>query len=242
MNKVNSKGSSKMPIGKIVEDTRPSQIPEKKVYSGEYVSLQPVEPEKDVDELFQNSHGSDKKERVWTYMPYGPFTNKSEMLDWLRGCQVSTDMIFFTVTSKELNQRVGMMSFLDIIPQMRLLQLGNIWYSPAVHFTKVNTEVVYLMLSEIFDLLNYRRVEWKCDALNDRSRSAAARLGFSFEGIFRQHWIIKNRNRDTAWFAMTDKDWPNIKTNMTQWLYSGNSNISLSALNEKLLQPTCEEI
>ena len=242
MNKVNSKGSSKMPIGKIVEDTRPSQIPEKKVYSGEYVSLQPVEPEKDVDELFQNSHGSDNKERVWAYMPYGPFTNKSEMLDWLRGCQVSTDMIFFTVTSKELNQRVGMMSFLDIIPQMRLLQLGNIWYSPAVHFTKVNTEVVYLMLSEIFDLLNYRRVEWKCDALNDRSRSAAARLGFSFEGIFQQHWIIKNRNRDTAWFAMTDKDWPNIKTNMTQWLYSGNSNISLSALNEKLLQPTCEEI
>ena len=242
MNKVNNQGSSKTPIGKIVEDTRSAQIPEKKVYSGEYVSLQPVEPEKDVDELFQNSHGSDGKEWIWTYMPYGPFTNKNEMLDWLRGCQVSTDMIFFTVTSKKLNQRVGMMSILNIIPQMRILEFGNIWLSPVVHFTKVNTEVVYLMLSEVFGLLNYRRVEWKCDALNARSRSAALRLGFSFEGIFRQHFIIKNRNRNTAWFAMTDKDWPNIKTNMIQWLYSGDSNISLSAVNKRLLQPTCEEI
>ena len=239
---MNNRDLGKMPIGKIIEDTRQSRIPEKKFYSGEYVSLKPVEPEKDVDELFQNSHGSDANERLWTYLPYGPFTNKREMLEWLKNCQLSTDMIFFTVTSKELNQRVGMISFLDILPQMRVCQLGNIWYSPLVHFSKVNTEVVYLMLSEVFDLLNYRRVEWKCDALNARSRSAAARLGFSFEGIFRQHWIVKNRNRDTAWFAMTEKDWPNIKTNMIRWLYSGDNSISLSALNEKLLQPTCKEI
>ena len=106
-----------------------------------------------------------------------------EMLEWLKNCQLSNDMIFFTVTSKELNQRVGIISFLDNLPQMRVCQLGNLWYSPLVHFTKVNTEVVYLMLSEVFDLLNYRRVEWKCDALNARSRSAAARLGFSFERI-----------------------------------------------------------
>jgi RimJ/RimL family protein N-acetyltransferase len=231
-----------MPIGKTVEDTRPSRIPEKKRYSGEYVFLHPVEPEKDVDELFRNSHGSDTKERIWSYLPYGPFANIPDMLEWLRGCQQSTDMIFFTVTSKELNQCVGMVSYLDIFPQMRLCQLGNIWYSPLVHFTKVNTEVIYLMLSEVFDFLNYRRVEWKCDALNARSRSAAARLGFSFEGLFRQHWIIKNRNRDTAWFAITDNDWPAIKNNMIQWLYSGESSFSLSKLNVKLLRPTCQEI
>ena len=164
------------------------------------------------------------------------------MLDWLKGCKASTNMTFFTVTSKELNQRVGMMSILNIIPQMKTLELGNIWYSPAVHFTTVNTEVVYLMLTEAFDVLNYRRVEWKCDTLNARSRTAALRLGFSFEGIFRQHFIIKNRNRDTAWFAMIDKDWHHIKTNMIQWLYSGESNISLSALNKKLLHSTCKEI
>ena len=239
---MNNKGQFRMPIGKIVEDTRPSRIPEKKSYSGKYVMLHPVEPENDVDELFRNSHGNDTKERIWAYLPYGPFANKPDMLEWLRGCKQSTDMIFFTVTSKELEQRVGMVSFLDIFPQMRVCQLGNIWYSPLVHFTKVNTEVIYLMLSEVFDLLNYRRVEWKCDAFNARSRSAATRLGFSFEGLFRQHWIVKNRNRDTTWFAMIDKDWPNIKINMIQWLYSGNGNISLSALNEKLLKSTCKEI
>lgn len=239
---MNNKGLCKMPIGEMVDDTRPSRIPEKKDFSGKFVFLQPVEPEKDVDELFQNSHGSNTKECIWTYLPYGPFANKREMLTWLKDCQLSTDMIFFTVTSKELNQRVGMISFLDILTQMRVCQLGNIWYSPAVHFTKINTEVVYLLLSEVFDVLNYRRVEWKCDALNARSRFVAARFGFSFEGIFRQHWIIKDRNRDTAWFAMIDKDWPKIKTNMIQWLYSGDNNFSLSALNEKLLQPTCKEI
>lgn len=101
---------------------------------------------------------------------------------------------FFYGHFKRIKQRVGIISFLDNLPQMRVCQLGNLWYSPLVHFTKVNTEVVYLMLSEVFDLLNYRRVEWKCDALNARSRSAAARLGFSFERIFRQHWIVKNRD------------------------------------------------
>ena len=98
------------------------------------------------------------------------------------------------------------------------------------------------MLQEAFEVLKYRRVEWKCDALNARSRTAAQRLGFSFEGIFRQHFIIKGRNRDTAWFAMTDKDWPGIKANMKQWLYAGEGRISLRALNKNLLQPTCREI
>ncbi len=125
-------------------------------------------------------------------MAYGPFLKKDEMLYWLKGCKASTNMSFFTVISKELNQRVGMMSILNIIQQMKILELGNIWYSPIIHFSKENTEVVYLMLREIFDRLNYRRVEWKCDALNARSRAATLRLGFSFEGFFRQHYIIKN--------------------------------------------------
>ena len=175
-------------------------------------------------------------------MAYGPFGQKEAMLDWLKGCEASTNMSFFTVISKALNQRVGMISILNIVAQMRTLELGNIWYSPAVHFTKVNTEVVYLMLNELFDRLKYRRVEWKCDALNARSRKAALRLGFSFEGIFRQHFIVKNRNRDTAWFAMLDKDWSGIKANMEKWLYAGQSDISLSALNRALLSPTCKEV
>ncbi len=234
-----TQSSSKLPIGAIVENTKPAPIPTKKTYAGEFVKLHPVDPESDVNELFLNSHGSEVKERIWTYMAYGPFSKKDDMLDWLMACESSTNMSFFTVISKELNQRVGMMSILNVIEPMRTLELGNIWYSSLVHHTKVNTEVVYLLLSEIFDRLKYRRVEWKCDALNARSRTAALRLGFSFEGIFRQHFIVKNRNRDTAWFAMIDKDWSDIKINMEKWLYATKSDLSLAALNRRLLSPTC---
>jgi hypothetical protein len=129
-------GSDPGPVGEIVEDTSPSPMPAAKEYTGEYVSLRPVEPPGDVDELFENSHGSDEKERIWTYMPYGPFAGKDEMLDWLAGCKAATDMIFFTVTAKKLNQRVGMMSILNIIPPMKTLELGNIWYAPVVIFLK----------------------------------------------------------------------------------------------------------
>jgi len=237
-----TQSSGKLPIGVIVENTEPAPIPTKKTYAGEFVKLHPVDPENDVDELFLNSHGSEVKERIWTYMAYGPFSKKGDMLDWLKGCEASTNMSFFTVISNELNQRVGMMSILNVIEPMRTLEFGNIWYSPIVHHTKVNPEVVYLLLSEIFDKLKYRRVEWKCDALNARSRAAALRLGFSFEGIFRQHFIIKNRNRDTAWFAMIDKDWSDIKINMEKWLYAAESDSSLSVLNKRLLSPTCKEI
>lgn len=237
-----NKKSIGLPIGKIVSDVGPVQAPAKKEISGEFVTLRPVEPERDVDELFLSSHGSEVMEQIWTYMAYGPFSTRDDMLDWLKACKASTNMTFFTIISKELNQRVGMMSILNIVEPMRTLELGNIWYSTIVHRTKVNTEVVYLMLKEIFDELNYRRVEWKCDALNARSRAAALRLGFSFEGIFRQHYIIKNRNRDTAWFAMIDNDWPEIRSNIKKWLYSDKSNISLSELNKPLLAPTCNPI
>jgi RimJ/RimL family protein N-acetyltransferase len=101
---------------------------------------------------------------------------------------------------------------------MRHLELGNIWYSPRAQRTRANTESVYLMLREAFDMLGNRRVEWKCDALNARSRAAAERLGFTFEGIFRQHMIIKGRNRDTAWYSMLDREWPAVRANVERWL------------------------
>lgn len=232
----------RLPIGKVVENVGQIQSPAKKEYSGESVTLAPVEPESDVDELFQNSHGSKTKEQVWTYMAYGPFSSRDDMLEWLQGCKASANMNFFTVKSKELGQCVGMVSILNVIAQMRTLELGNIWYSTIVRHTKINTEVVYLMLKEIFDELNFRRVEWKCDALNARSRNAALRLGFSFEGIIRQHYIIKNRNRDTAWFSMIDKEWPDFKINLKKWLYTDQRYISLSEINESLLNPTCKAI
>ena len=227
-----------LPLGELVENSTSAQWPGRKPYDGRYVNLSPVDPEEDAAELYRNSHGSEEKLRLWTYMAYGPFSNETDMQQWLGSCAASTDPLFLTVSSKDLNRRVGVVSFLNIVPRMRCLEVGNIWYSPIVHHTKVNTETIYLMLTEAFDVLKYRRVEWKCDALNSRSRAAALRLGFSYEGLFRQHYIIKGRNRDTAWFAMLDRDWPSVKSNLNRWLYSDENKISLTELNRPLLRAT----
>ena len=133
-------------------------------------------------------------------MSYGPFDSVQSMRRWLEVGAKSKDPLFFTVHHPESRRRVGMVSFLNIVSDMRRLELGHIWYSLGAQRSNVNTECVYLMLCEAFDRLKYRRVEWKCDSLNKRSRLAASRLGFQFEGIFRQHMIVKGRNRDTAWY------------------------------------------
>ena len=126
-----------------------------------------------------------------------------------------------------------MVSFLNIVSDMRRLELGHLWYSPDSQRSNVNTEAIYLMLCEAFDRLKYRRVEWKCDSLNEKSRSAALRLGFKFEGTFRQHIIVKiRRNRDTAWYSMLDSEWTAIKKNMEMWLYQNpDRKLSLTAIN-----------
>ena len=144
----------------------------------------------------------------------------------------SEDPLFFTVHHLESKQHVGMVSFLNIVLDMRRLELGHIWYSPDSQRSNVNTEAIYLMLCEAFDRLKYRRVEWKCDSLNEKSRAAALRLGFKFEGIFRQHMIIKGRNRDTAWYSMLDSEWAAVKKHMETWLYQNpDRRLSLTALN-----------
>ena len=150
----------------------------------------------------------------------------------LKAAAESKDPLFFTVHHRESKLRVGMVSFLNIISDMRRLELGHIWYSFDAQRSNVNTEAVYLMLCEVFDRLKYRRVEWKCDSLNERSRSAALRLGFQFEGVFRQHMIVKGRNRDTAWYSMLDNEWAGVKQNMEMWLYQNpQQQLSLTILN-----------
>ena len=222
-----------LPVGEPVELRAAVSPLSGQTYSGRFVTLRPCDPEKDVAELYQTSHGSEDREQLWTYMAYGPFIDDRAMLGWLRECQRSTDPLFLTVHANDLHRAVGMAGFLNIVPAMRRLELGHIWYSPKVQRTKANTETIYLMLCEAFDDLGYRRVEWKCDSLNARSRSAALRLGFSFEGIFKNHMIVKGRNRDTAWYAMIDTDWPTVKRNMQHWLYAAEPSLSLAGLNRK---------
>ncbi len=189
----------------------PAKPPRRAVHEGRRISLVPLDADSQVDDLFSGAHGDPKTEALWTYMGYGPFPARAAMLDWLRTCALSEDPLFLAVRDNQTGAHLGMVSYLAIRPAMRVLELGHIWYIPRAQGTGVNTEAVHLMLREAFDVLGYRRVEWKCDSLNQRSRRAALRLGFRFEGIFRQHMIVKGKNRDTAWFAMLDSDWPEVK-------------------------------
>jgi RimJ/RimL family protein N-acetyltransferase len=205
------------PVGDPV-GTTPAGRPAREPLKGRYVSLMPVDPVRHTPGLFASAHdGSAEAEHMWTYLPYGPWPDEDAMRVWVEGLPASDDPLFFTVV-ESTGDPVGVVTFMNIDPTMRHLELGNIWYSPRAQGTRANTESTYLMLRSAFDELGHRRVEWKCDALNARSRAAAIRLGFSFEGIFRQHMIINGRNRDTAWFAMLDHEWPAVKANMERWL------------------------
>ena len=221
-----------LPVGENV-DPLPNPGPPRRIrYEGRFVTLAPLSPDADLQPLYACSHGTAEREQLWTYLGYGPFADVNAMRQWLIRCWQSADPLFFAVCAGETDAPVGMATFLNIVPEARRVELGHIWYSPDAQRTRVNTETIYLMLCETFDEHAYRRAEWKCDSLNQRSRSAALRLGFKYEGIFRQHLVVKGRNRDTAWFSMLDSEWPAVKRNMELWLYENEDRAhSLRALN-----------
>jgi RimJ/RimL family protein N-acetyltransferase len=194
------------------------------------VRLEPIDPAAHAGPLFACSHGEVETEELWTYMPYGPFADVGAMRSWLASIASSTDPLFFAVVDRERRVPVGMASFLNVDASMRRVELGHIWYGPAAQRTRANTEATALMLAHAFDDLGYRRVEWKCDALNERSRAAALRLGFTFEGIFRRHMVVKGRNRDTAWFSMLDMEWPVVRDAIDRWLDAEPGSVSLAEL------------
>lgn len=204
--------------------------PQPREHRGQFVVLTPADPASDSDDLFLASHEPPETRALWQYMPRGPYADVAEFRDWMRAWQATPGVLPFTVRLADSGRRVGMNSLMRITPEHGVVELGCIWYVPAVQRTKVNTETNYLLLRHLFDDLGYRRVEWKCDTLNAPSRAAALRLGFSFEGIFRQHMMIKGRNRDTAWFAMLDSDWPTRRAHLERWLYTTDSP-PLSVLN-----------
>jgi RimJ/RimL family protein N-acetyltransferase len=206
-------------VGEPVEE-RTALPPPRRTLAGRYVRLEPVEPTIHGEALWRAAHdGSDESMRLWTYMPYGPFASAGEMCEWIASVAPSEDPRFLAVVGER--GPVGMTSFLNLDARMRRIELGHIWYAPVAQRSEANTEAVSLMLAEAFEELGYRRVEWKCDALNERSRAAALRLGFTFEGVFRQHMIVKGRNRDTAWFSMLDSEWPSARSAFERWLAAG---------------------
>jgi RimJ/RimL family protein N-acetyltransferase len=189
---------------------------------GKHVHLTPLIAERDARTLFEISNGTpftfagqnilsyDSTQVIWQYMTAGPFTDFSDFQDFLKPQITATNGLCLCVFDNKSGQAIGVANFMNNFPQHLKIELGNIWYCPAAQGTKANTEATYLMLEHAFNL-GYRRVEWKCDARNERSRRAALKMGFKFEGIQEQHLIIKGQNRDTAWYRILDSEWPKTR-------------------------------
>lgn len=187
---------------------------------GRYCSVVPLDVEAHAAELFRAfARGADG--RNWTYLPYGPFDTESGFLEWLREIGPKDDPLFHTILDAE-GVPVGLASYLRIDPASGVIEVGHIHFSPLLQRRPEATEAMFLMMRRVFDELGYRRYEWKCDALNAPSCRAAERLGFTFEGVFRQATHYKGRNRDTAWYAIIDKDWPRIREAFADWLKPDN--------------------
>jgi RimJ/RimL family protein N-acetyltransferase len=215
------------PIGEIVADTQSSPSLRRRELRGRAVRLREPEPRADTAALYDPTHGTPDSQSVWTYMGYGPFSDRGAMADWMTSAARSDDPLWFTVVDEKTGP-VGMAALMNHDPAHRSLELGHIWYVPEAHRKGVNTEAAYLMLTEAFETYRCRRVEWKCDSLNAPSRHAALRLGFTFEGVFRNHMIVKGHNRDTAWYAMTDDEWPRVQRRLEEWLDHPDPKPSLS--------------
>lgn len=193
--------------------------PEKLV--GRFVTVEPLEPAKHGDALWEGT-GGPQNEGLWLYMPDGPFVERADFYRDLEMKAASRDPVFHAIVDRVSGRAMGRASFMRIEPKHRCLEVGGILYSPGLQRTRGSTEAMYLMARHVFEILSYRRYEWKCNALNEPSRRAALRLGFTFEGIFRQHMIIKGQNRDTAWFSMLDHEWPRRKQALEAWLDPAN--------------------
>ncbi len=212
------------PIGPALESWTAPSAPPREAIQGRTCRLEPLDIAKHADAL-SASFAAEGDARAWTYLPYGPFVDGQALAEWLTAFCLGGDPLFFAVVDARSSSAVGMTSLMRITPAMGVLEIGHLHYGPAMQRGVTATEATYLLLRRSFEL-GYRRVEWKCDALHASSRAAALRLGFTFEGIFRQAVVYKHRSRDTAWYAITDRDWPQIDAAYRCWLAPSNFDAS----------------
>jgi RimJ/RimL family protein N-acetyltransferase len=199
----------------------PASRPGSEELRGSHVVVRPVDAAADAQPLYTASHPPDGDPAIWTYLPYGPFDDVAALERMLRDAEASEDPRFFTLATLPDERPAGVASYLRITPEHGTIEIGHIWFGSPLQRTTAATETIYLMARHAFDLGN-RRLEWKCDALNAGSRRAAERFGFRFEGVFRKHQVNKGRNRDTAWYAITDDEWPAIRRGYEEWLAPAN--------------------
>lgn len=214
---------NRRPIGaEPVATPPPAVFPGRAPLDGPRVRLEPVDPRRHANELYAIGHADEAAKALWQYLPYGPFADRTAMEEWLRGCAGAAAPVFLAIRDKAADRLGGMASFLEIRPAIGVIEIGHIWFAPPFQNSVASTEALYLMMCHALDELAYRRLEWKCNALNEASRNAALRLGFRYEGVFLNHNIVKGCNRDTAWYSIIESEWPAVKDNFQRWLAPGN--------------------
>ncbi len=210
-----------LPLGPPVPGWVPRPVPPRVAMTGRWCRVEPLDGSTHATDLFA-ANSRDMQGRMWTYLNEQPFASEADYRAWVERAAAGDDPLFFAIVDLASGEAHGLASYLRIEPGDGVIEVGNITYSPLLQRTTAATEAMYLMMRRAFDELGYRRYEWKCNALNAGSRSAALRLGFTYEGTFRQARVVKGRNRDTAWYSITDAEWPRIRTAFEAWLDPAN--------------------
>ena len=205
------------PVGEPLPGWTARPRPPRTPMEGRWARVEPLDPQRHAADLWE-AVSADRENRNWTYLSVGPFARAEDYRAWLEKAAKSEDPFFHAIIDKKRSKAVGVASFMRIDPPHGVIEVGHINFSPLLQRTPVATDSMYLMMRRAFDELGYRRYEWKCDSLNAASRAAAERLGFQYEGLFRQAVVYRGRSRDTAWFAIIDKDWPALKARFERWL------------------------
>jgi RimJ/RimL family protein N-acetyltransferase len=209
------------PIGAPVEGWTPRPLPPASPMIGRWCRVEPLDVDRHAAEL-HDANRDDVDGRNWTYLGSEPFDDVNAYRAWLTKMSAAGDPMFHAIVDASSGKAIGLASFLRIDAANGVIEVGHINYSPRLQRTIAATEAMALMMRRVFDELGYRRYEWKCDALNAPSRAAAERLGFTFEGVFRQALVYKGRNRDTGWYSIVDREWPALRDAFDAWLAPSN--------------------
>ena len=193
--------------------------PRREALEGASVRLEPMDAQRHGDDLFAAAAGADE---TWRYLPYGPFAGKDEFMRWLDERAAMADPLAFAIIDRSARAATGIATFMSMVPEHGVIEIGHIWLSPRLQKSRQATEAIFLMARHAFDDLGNRRLEWKCSNENAGSKRAALRFGFTFEGLFRHHRVDKGRNRDTAWFSIIDSEWPACRAAFEAWLANEN--------------------
>ena len=206
-------------------DWKGAPAPTATLLEGRFIRLEKLDPARHAEQLYAALEGPGADPKLWDYLPYGPFRERSAFNDWLNNHAANSDPYFFSVIDRATDQVQGILSLMSIVPAQGRIEIGHVTFGAPMQRSPKSTEAVHLLAKYSFEL-GYRRLEWKCNNGNARSKYAAERLGFSFEGVFRQHMVVKGQNRDTAWYSILDLEWPAIGAGFERWLSEANQTTS----------------